>query len=266
MHISGEKFVMSLGANYIKVTLCAKGGGGEKRGEVTGISRQSKTRLLDLLNSCVWESVKFVTLTYRRNETDPDEAYRALRRAHKRFCYEKGQTAWVWRREVQKRGAYHFHVFIFDCDFSKKYLADMWNECSDKAGGFHHRRYGTHVVDVGSLGPDDGGVLVSYLAKYASKDNASAGRAWGVLGGCALKKIQHKQDVSMSEATLLIDAIRTRGGVLVTDATCPVTSYKLYLGHLGQVANKDGLGVTRLIRELTGIDLLAGEISSTICP
>jgi len=258
MHITGEKFVLSVGANYVKVTLCSKTGGGAARGKVTGISRQSKTRLLDLLNSCVWDTVKFVTLTYRKNETDPDAAYKALRKAHKRFCYEKGQTAWIWRRETQKRGAYHFHIFMFDCDFDKRYLADLWNECADKQGGIHHRRYGTHVVDVGTLAPSDSGVLVSYLAKYASKDGASSGRAWGVLGVCALRKVQYKQDIAMAEATLVIDAIRTRGGVMVTDEFCPVTSYKLYLGHLGRITNDDGVSVTRLLREFTGIDLLEG--------
>lgn len=261
MHIMGRRFILKMTANCITLSSCPVGAGGGARGEVCEYSRGSKTRLLALLNSALFEYASFVTLTYRKNESDPEVAYSDLRKLHKRFCREFGGTWWVWRREAQKRGAMHFHTFVFDRKVDRPWMSENWASIAGTRCDLALRKYGTHVVDIGRLEQKDAGVLVSYLAKYAAKSGKVAGRAWGQLGGQYSQRAETKVDVSMMSATLLTDLILRAGGKKVTGYDCPVTSYQLYLGHMGSA--RDGNGVTAVQWVTNGTQLTLETLAKT---
>lgn len=91
--------------------------GGGVRGKILTFSKESRRRLMRLLNSVNRDEVAlpyFVTLTY--HNTWPSS--RAGRKKHldafqKRMERAYGKFAAVWRLEFQKRGAPHYHLLIF---------------------------------------------------------------------------------------------------------------------------------------------------------
>jgi len=103
---------------------------------------------------------KFVTLTFRDNVNDLDEANREFRqfikrlnyRVYGRKCSELKYTAVV---EFQKRGAVHYHVIFYNLPYTK---ADVVEEVWGK--GFIKIN---RIDDVDNVG--------AYICKYLSKDN-----------------------------------------------------------------------------------------------
>lgn len=82
---------------------------------------QSLRKLRDLINSNLGdpEAVRWVTLTYRRNMTDPVRLYEDYRRFWQRFKYYLNKQGhppaeYIIAAEPQGRGAWHLHcLFLF---------------------------------------------------------------------------------------------------------------------------------------------------------
>jgi hypothetical protein len=226
--------------NTVKIineTRSHKGGG--KRGTVDGFSVASRSRLLRLLNTLVFKNCLFVTLTYRRNEQSKVTSTSHLNTL--RYEQEKvfGLHTVVWRKEVQQRGAIHFHLLIFDpSDFMMTdyvpWVSQMWNEIAQQADGDeYHLLYGTKVDKVGRFSDTDRGALISYVCKYASKDmpTANIGRVWG----CWRKSICEAERVELDIPTeKFADAwlmMRNAGAREYTNPGCDVSS--LFMGKMG---------------------------------
>ena len=78
------------------------------------------------------DNCAFLTLTFPDNVTDHREASRRFNNMNRRYlgiCY----GAWIWARERQKRGAWHYHLIVeckgdirtgFDWDEYRQWLTD----------------------------------------------------------------------------------------------------------------------------------------------
>lgn len=98
---------------------------------------------------------KFITLTFRENMTDLDEAHVRFKRFIQRMRYKYQGFKYLAVVEFQERGAVHYHM-ISDLPFIKnKELADIWKQ------GFVKINDISHVDNVGA-----------YMIKYMAKDLA----------------------------------------------------------------------------------------------
>lgn len=94
------------------------------RGIVDGFSRKSRKRLLDLFaridTNVIAQSAhrpKFITLTYPSQMEDHERASRDLKAFVQRITRRQGDVCVVWRKEIQERGAIHFHLIAFGLGF-----------------------------------------------------------------------------------------------------------------------------------------------------
>ena len=173
--------ITATGITLAKYLAC---GGSGKRCAIKGLSSKSATRLRNFLGSVVFQSADFVTLTYHENKESKHDAYKDLRAWYKRLVRAFGPFCAVWRAERQKRGAVHFHVFALDSDvpIDGQAYRDEWLSVTGGDGDWAARAYGVDVKRFDRLGTDDGGLIMSYLVKYASKGGSVDGRQWGILG------------------------------------------------------------------------------------
>ena len=157
-----------------------------ERGNVIGFSRASRKRMFDLLHELEFEKATFVTLTYGGcYPTDGREIKRHLKEYRRRFEHKWGKVQGVWRLELQRRGAAHFHIMYLDCPFIPVgELSLLWHKViksSDEA----HLACGVDIKLVTSR--KESKLVASYLSKYLAKDVGSVdcervtkiGRCWG---------------------------------------------------------------------------------------
>lgn len=98
---------------------------------------------------------KFVTLTFKENLIDLDEANKRFKRFIQRLRYKYQTFKYLAVIEFQERGAVHYHM-ISDLPYIRnKELAEIWKE------GFVKINNITHVDNVGA-----------YMIKYMVKDLA----------------------------------------------------------------------------------------------
>lgn len=235
MSITGKYFGVKVTANEVTVSIATVVGKGGKRGKVSGFSRNSQSRLRSLLNSIVFDTVDFVTLTYRYNIQDAKRAYADLKEFARRVRAQYGRVGIVWRAELQKRGAIHYHVFVFDapkvldlCSY-----CEIWLDVTKQVGDTAARKYGVNVTKFDRLGASDIGVIVTYLVKYAAKDGgAPGGRQWGVFGKGDLNIVENTRRVSPTGTAAVAAALIEAGGVVM-----PVTAggqcVRYYFGNIG---------------------------------
>lgn len=111
-----------------------------------------------------------------------------LKRLQRRFrgCLK----GWLWRKELQRRGAPHYHVMLwFGVELGRGEVEwavmQAWHDCCVAAGFVAagdeaHYVHGCNVRPVRSRG------VVAYLSKYLAKledaGGASIGRIWGYGG------------------------------------------------------------------------------------
>ena len=181
--------------------LYAPGPGGQAakatRGAIKGYSRRSRGRQMRYVASIDWEALPclplFITLTYPGQfDGDPQRWKRDLQTFCRRVERKYGDVPILWRLELQKRGAPHFHLLVFNVRFmGKKWLADSWYDVVG-SGDERHRRRGTRVESLRSWR----GVM-HYVSKYIAKvddgegeaqENVKIGRHWGIRNAPALPR------------------------------------------------------------------------------
>ena len=188
------------GGNLLSVTIPSNRPtlGGGKRGKVYGFSRNSRKRMLRLVNSINRTKVEprqalFVTLTYPAVwPSDPKVWAAHLQAFRMRLERRWGIHAVIWKKEPQRRGAPHFHLLLL-CDVKtaaqvrifRRWCSAAWYEVVG-SGDAKHFRAGTQVETVRSWRG-----VVSYAAKYLGKESPgfvdqetgevlATGRWWGV--------------------------------------------------------------------------------------
>jgi hypothetical protein len=116
-------------------------------------AKQNFRRLV--LSNLYKQQFLFLTLTFAENEKDLDYAYLKLKIFLKQI--RKFQDIkYLGVFEYQKRGAIHFHIFIFNLDWLPKKILDKWR----KPNGF---------LKIKVIDPKDHVKTASYLTKYFMK-------------------------------------------------------------------------------------------------
>jgi len=161
-------------------------GGGGKRNEITDFSRASRYRLFRLLHSIRFSTISFVTLTYGETfPTDGRASKKHLKAYRRAFERRWGKVRAIWRLELQKRTAPHFHILYFDCPYIP--VGD-WCDCWDNAS---HRpkeeRFGNSLDLRFNRERKDSQLIGYYTGKYIGKEIPEGareayekqGRFWG---------------------------------------------------------------------------------------
>lgn len=167
-----------------RVVNLAQSGGG-LRGRVHGFSRASRRRLLRKLGEVNQAAVPlFVTLTYPAVWPSDSADWKThfdrwCKRLHRAFP----AAGLIWRLELQRRGAPHYHCLVWGADYAAllAWASRAWYECVG-SGDERHLRAGVRVERIRTWR----GVR-SYAGKYMGKpsngDWADLGRIWGVRYG-----------------------------------------------------------------------------------
>jgi hypothetical protein len=166
--------------------------GGGIRGPVTGFSGPSRMRLLRKVASInrhtFWAMrwmAYFITLTYPANYPEDPKVWKENRKAFdKRLKRKYGDSAGIWRLEIQDRGAPHFHLLLFappsigSLEDLRSFVRVAWWEVCGKVGE-GHLQAGTSVEPLYSWR------RVSRVGRYMAKreefpEGLETGRIWGV--------------------------------------------------------------------------------------
>lgn len=142
--------------------------GGGKRGIVFGVSAAGQRNMKRTISS-LDKSIKplFVTLTYPLEfPLSYLEWKRHLDVFAKRFARKFSDGAIIWRLEPQKRGAPHYHMFVYGVEFTAEnriWFANVWYQIVN-SGDEKHLRRGTDFQQLGSFRG-----VKSYISKYIGK-------------------------------------------------------------------------------------------------
>lgn len=162
-----------------------------RRGEdITGLSKNSRLRLIKHLATLYWKSYRsavFTTLTYHNDYPQTGKELKVeLDKFIKRMERSFPKLDFVWRLELQKRGAPHFHFMYFirkeDLPYDERHILEdiqeHWHSlnpcgCSDCI---------EHGVKSETI--DNFGKCIAYISKYVAKETVGqeknyTGRRWG---------------------------------------------------------------------------------------
>lgn len=159
-----------------------------KRGIISNMSSKSRSRLM--ARFAMLDKSKqplFVGLTYPEKYPSMKESKRHFKVFFQRMKREYPEIGYIWRIELQKRGAPHYHIFLWGCgdmkrDFVKiyKFILTNWADVVDSDDIQHL----IHGAEVETIRTPNG--AMAYASKYmAKKDNTEineTGRCWGYGG------------------------------------------------------------------------------------
>lgn len=197
----------------IRLNIPGAAGPGGTRGEILYWSRKSKRRAVEALAAVDWDWFKscvMCTLTYGKDGGPVDgllvrKDFDRWKRAVERKAVALGVEglAGVWKKEFQRRGAPHFHVWLCfrgidvrgadrpECFWElMRFCDEEWhrivgNACPD------HAKHGFRVDIIKSPGGMPGRYFKAYLRKSGVKKNyqnrvpdgyVNVGRFWGLFG------------------------------------------------------------------------------------
>jgi hypothetical protein len=224
-----------------------------KRGKVTGFSRKSRKRVLDLFARMDFDAtrVTFLTLTFR-NHISFSDAWQVMRRFLMRLTRKHPGCACVWKKELQQRGTIHYHMIAFGMPYyPQDALQRVWTDCTNED---------LSIVDVRLV--RSAKQLISYVGKYVAKvqmydaatsldiqpylhadGSDSTGRWWGIHNRDALPYATHYQiPLDNGEAIKYLDfgmralsdghaVIGKNGGTLYHDDAYAVLYHAYYLNR-----------------------------------
>lgn len=168
------------------------------RGVITGFSAESRKRMIETCAQVDLEGLQalFLTLTFPDMAPSPAAAHRPLENFWRAFYRQAPGSSALWRMELQKRGAPHFHLLIFHLEFfPADRIRELWERACEYAGPPHlHIRCETMRSKRGAMY-----YVSKYLAKlpergatpeqlslsdvaYSGRNDPSTGRWWGILG------------------------------------------------------------------------------------
>jgi hypothetical protein len=169
-----------------------------ERGDIEEFSHKSRRRLQCLLNSVnrdvvPAERVFFVTLTYHNEWALDGLKWKGdLKLLYRNHLHKWGRVPAIWKMELQRRGAPHFHLLVMwpgrsvpEASAYWAWLAVVWNRVVAEGDG-DHLQFGTNVQVAQSWNG-----VNNYAAKYLGKRTSapvdeetgeirSCGRWWGV--------------------------------------------------------------------------------------
>lgn len=102
---------------------------GSGRRAIQTFTPKARKNMLETVSRIDWtgKTAQFITLTYHSNQKDAQTAKRHLRAFLKRLYRRWGNTPALWKLEPQKRGAWHFHLLIWDLPYLKtKTILKHW--------------------------------------------------------------------------------------------------------------------------------------------
>lgn len=135
----------------------------ENRRKQTVRDARNITRRLALMNFGPGD--KFITLTYAKNMQDLEQADKDFKNFMKRFRYkfDLKELPYIAVRELQKRGAIHYHMLCsFPLDFENEHHIKYW----ERVFGQEIWRHG--FVDIKPIDHVDN--VGAYLIKYMTKN------------------------------------------------------------------------------------------------
>ena len=190
--------------------------GGAQRGDIEGYSAASKRRLRRTIWSVpwtTWSEASFVTLTYPEQFPDVRQAKRDLVNWFANAQRNVDSKAWaIWAREIQKRGAPHFHLIMSWRPFAhsgyrglQHFLSCSWADTVGKGRQDpKHLKAGTNmkpVRDVKILGDyisKPGSKMVREIGKGIQRPDQKHGRYWGVLNRKEFRKCQDVRSMNLA--------------------------------------------------------------------
>jgi len=155
--------------------------------EFSSASRRRLLRLFSMLRTKQMSAPLFITLTYHHAwEADDFDPKKHLNLFLQYIRDQFPDIKYLWRMELQKRGAVHFHLFLWsyptDDICGDKYFIDAlaiaWHRIADPDSP-DHQAHGLFSEPLDSFRK-----AFSYLAKYAAKEDPNSkhvcpGRRWG---------------------------------------------------------------------------------------
>ncbi len=162
------------------------------RGEIVRFSKQSRRRLMYKLSEISCKVLpNFVTLTYPEQfTTDPVQWKTDFNNFWKRLKRQFPDASCVWKLEPQKRGAPHYHLLVWGCDFVRLrlFVPMAWYQVvgsvDPKHLYWHQGRLGhgnTHCVTKCNSWRGVMAYASKYLGKFCDCEGwQKPGRFWGV--------------------------------------------------------------------------------------
>jgi len=182
----------------LKINLPACGGG--KREVIRGMTRGSRSRMLQTVARLKQNTTPlFVTLTYRDQGADWSLAKVQFRTFVKRLVRAFPGVGLLWKLEFQKRGAPHFHFFLWglSLDNAREFIPGAWGAVT----GGDEVQLAWHKGELSNGNEHCVQKIKSwrgvkfYAAKYITKRDQDqdksdqTGRLWGVIGAVPFSKI-----------------------------------------------------------------------------
>ena len=170
-------------------------------------------------------------LTYPDEYPVESEVYKSdLEKLIKRLQYRFPEFACIWKLEFQKRGAPHYHLFVWGLSIHcRKLIAKLWYEVVG-SGDEKHLRAGTSLTKIRSWR----GVM-SYASKYMGKletnEQGHPGRFWGVSGrGCIPWSAIEEYKVFPGQVVMAMRMMRRYAGIKSRD----YNSLNIYVDDIRQ--------------------------------
>jgi len=104
---------------------------GSGRKAIQTFTPKARKNMLETVSRINWtgKTAQFITLTYHSNMRDAQTAKKHLRAFLKRLYRRWGNVPALWKLEPQRRGAWHFHLLIWDLPYiSTETILEHWRE------------------------------------------------------------------------------------------------------------------------------------------
>jgi len=184
------------------------------RGKIKNFSRASRNRLMMKMSKLNRNKTPyFLTLTYPSSWPSVRETKIHLSSFIKRLKRRYGDDlGYIWKLEFQKRGAPHYHLFLWGInDYGSElmsWIADSWAEVC-KMDDENHVKAGTSIQKIRTWK----GVR-SYSAKYFGKIDENErekgiGRVWGIGGNVPFSDVV-RMEIDARQRHILLRYLRKR--------------------------------------------------------
>ena len=240
------------------------------RGDVDEFSHESRKRLLRkfaCLRTYDLREGKFLTLTYHHSyKKDTSKAIKDLMTFLQFLRDRYPGVRYIWRLEMQKRGAPHFHILIFFANTIKstdlvrmeKVVSEAWHRIADKKS-VAHLKYGCKMVEMTSMRKS-----FAYLSKYIAKEiegvvSEYKGRRWGHsrnMDFSPLLDVDITHDVWVVVRRLVRRLLRSRGKISLDFMLYLKTDESAFV-YINATTALDMIHIAQKVRE--GPTLPAGE-------